>query len=114
MYDRSLRQTLMVWRKESTQDGFGGYDYTYAGLIACRYEAHQKMVVNAKGKEILSYARIFVKEDVAVDDFVLLNTDGEDSTAKANGEAFKVIHFIKNTGIKNRSIERILYLGGNV
>lgn len=114
MYERSLLQWLMVWKKQTTQDGFGGFAYSYYGMIECRYEAHQKMVTNNKGKEVLSYARVYIKEDLKVDDFVLLKETVENPNAKDDGDAYRIVHFVKNTGIKNKAIERIIYLGSNV
>ena len=58
-----LHQKAVYWASP-TKDGYGGYTWNDPIEINCRWEDICKVIMDARGKEIISTAKVFVSQDL--------------------------------------------------
>jgi len=73
-------QSMWYWaQSEIIPDGMGGAAYGLPVLVKCRWDGKVQLVLDNKGKEVVSQAEIMVLQEMYPGDRVLLSTPGEDT-----------------------------------
>lgn len=107
---RNLKQDITVWNQAADKDNFGNLTYSSPRTIKGRWEENDNLTITLDGREITSQAVVFLKEDVAVGDYLFLGTDSSlfpDSVS----DAFEVKSFKKTPSLRNsKQFERMAVL----
>lgn len=110
---RTCKQTAVYWANP-VKNGWGGYDYDDPVEISCRWEEKTEVVsrvggAGKRGEELVSFAQIFVTEDVVeegylflgdLDDLADLSSSADDNPEGIDG-AYKIIKFEKIPGLRS-------------
>jgi len=70
---RMRKQTAVYWAA-ATNDGRGGFTFTTAVQINCRWQDVQEMFVDFEGREIMSTAKVFPDRVLLNDSYLWLGT----------------------------------------
>ncbi len=103
-----LRQKITYWRKTGV-DGFNEESYAAPVTLDARWEDKSSVVLNTDGQEVISNSRVFLAQDIIVDDYLMLGI----STAtdpRAVNEAFRVINYRKTPDLTATNFERKAFL----
>lgn len=108
------KQTAVYW-PSPTADGYGGYDYGTAVEIDCRWEWRQKVILDRAGKEKISRAVVYVKQDLDLQGFLYLGSLDDLTTEQRSDpmkvdDAFEIIEFKKIPGINAKQHLRAAYV----
>lgn len=71
MIDSYLNQSATL--KRPTAMTAGGEQTFSTEFIKCRFEHHHRLIVNAKGEQVVSEARIFTRTEVRIGDVIAYN-----------------------------------------
>jgi len=69
--DKVCVQTACYWGSP-VEDGYGGYTYTTAIEIKCRWDDVSEKITNQKGNEIISNAQLLITQDLNEEGFLWL------------------------------------------
>ncbi len=98
--DKVAVQTAVYWGAPSP-NGTGGYTYSTAVEINCRWDDSTEMIKTSDGKEVISRAEVTLVQDVDEGGFLYLGTLDDLTEAqrvnplKVSG-AFEILRFDKN------------------
>lgn len=98
---RNLRETITVWTVAST-DVYDKPTYTRS-TVKGRWEDKQVKTIDVNGKEIVSYALVFVDTDVIIGSYLYQGTSTATSPVSGSRE---VANFAKIPSIKGTQYER--------
>ncbi len=101
---RHLREDVTHWTNQGS-DGYGGQSWSAPAPLKGRWEDHVELVVQPGGKEEVSQARIYLSADVVTGDYLALgvHTDADPTTVDG---AWRVLHYMRNTDLRNLNTER--------
>lgn len=103
-----LTQVLTVWRATGI-DGFNKPSFSAPEQLNCRWEERSEKIQAGDGTEILSRARVFVSEDVALGDYFALGVYEETDPISTPG-AWRIRDFRKTPSLDGLSFERKAFL----
>lgn len=109
---RTCTQTAVYW-STPVKDGWGGYTHDDPVEIACRWEEKTEVIsrigAGKKGEELVSFAQIFVTEDVVEEGYLFLGSfddladetsSGDDDPENIDG-AYKIVKFEKIPALRS-------------
>lgn len=105
------KQDATKWTAAS--DGFGGWTFTAPKALKVRWEEKAVLFRDQSGEEVISSARVFLGEDVAVNDWLFLgiSTAANPTVIPASsGVAYQVRQFEKLPNLRNLQHQRIAFL----
>jgi len=93
-------QTAVYWGTP-TPDGYGGFTFADPIEVKCRWDDKTQMVVDFKGKEVVSKAQLIVLDDLDLQGLLYLGSlDDLDSTEETDPStvegAYEIIRIEKN------------------
>ncbi len=106
-----LKQNATKWT--ATPNGFGGWTFSTPKALKCRWEDRAVLFRDQSGEEVTSTAKVFLVEDVEVNDWLFLGTSVvTDPTAipVVDGVAYQVRQFEKLPNLRNLEQQRIAFL----
>lgn len=104
--DKYLTDTITLWTQGGL-DNFGMPGSWTSSEIEGRWEEKQSLVKDANGEQVVSSAKVFLKQDVSEGDYLF---HGSDASSAPPNTSSKVIAFAKTPSIGNDSYERIAFL----
>jgi hypothetical protein len=104
-----LKQIATYWRATGI-DGFGEKTYSAPVQIKCRWEERSEFIRTADGNQVPSRARVFLEDDVALDDYLMLGKSTETDPRKLDNIAFQVMDFRKIPSLDATDFERLALL----
>lgn len=108
-------QTAVYWANP-VRDGSGGYTYDAPIEVSCRWDIKQKLVLDRDGKEVVSQAKVFVTQDMDVEEILYFGgltdlTAAQKANPKLIDDAFEIITFEKVSQIfETNDFYRAVYL----
>ena len=110
---RTMLTHKCVYWSTPVPDGFGGYTFTNAIELNCRWEDVNERFVSDDNTENISQAKVYVDEDVEVGGYVMLASVG-DITVTDNpeslSEAYKIKRFDKLPTLNGKKYLRTIFI----
>lgn len=103
-----LNQVCTLWVSTGT-DGYNKPSFDAPVQITVRWEEKSEKIQMDDGVEVLSRARVFLAQDVALGDYLFLGTSIETDPMEVLG-AYRVKDFRKTPSLDGLSFERKAYL----
>ena len=107
-------QTAVYWGTP-VSDGSGGFTYADAVEISCRWDDIQELIIDNKGREIMSVAKLIVTQDLDQQGWLYLGTlDDLDSAPQplSSSGAYPIARITKIPELKSTTkFIRRIYLG---
>lgn len=103
-----LTQECTLWVSTGT-DGYNQPSFAAPVQIICRWEEKTEKIQGDDGVEVLSRARVFLAQDVALGDYLVLGTSAGADPREVPG-AYRVKDFRKTPSLDGLSHERKAYL----
>ncbi len=99
-----LRQEITYWKKTGV-DGFNEESYAAPVTLKARWEDRSTVVLNNLGQEVISNSRVYLAQDVIVDDYLMLGISTATDPRKIDA-ANRVINFRKVPDLTATNFER--------
>ena len=99
-----LRQKITYWKKTGV-DGYNEESYAAPVTLKARWEDRSSVVLNNFGVEVISMSRVYLAQDVIVDDYLMNGISTATDPRKIN-EAFRVLNFRKVPDLTATNFER--------
>ena len=106
---RLLREDVTFWANEGS-NGVGGFTFAAPVILKGRWEDKTELIRDATGREVVSASRVFLKDDVEMEDYLArgdLTTTTDPTTLAA---AFRVRRFDRITDLRNINTLRRAFL----
>jgi len=101
--ERNLNQTAVYWGSP-TDDGYGGYTFADPVEIDCRWVSANELIIANNGEQIVTRAKVQVKQDLDIDGYLYLgelddlSSSEEDDPTTVDG-AYRIRKFDKTPTI---------------
>ncbi len=99
-----LKQKITYWKKTGV-DGFNEESYAAPVTLNARWEDRSSVVLNNLGVEVISMSRVYLAQDVTVDDYLMLGLSTAPDPKKIDA-ANRVINFRKVPDLTATNFER--------
>lgn len=103
-----LNQVCTYWQRTGV-DGFNQPSFAAPVTIVCRWEDRSQRIQNDEGVDVMSKARVFLAQDIAVGDYLALGLYAG-ANPRTVADAHIVLQFAKIPGIYAEAFERKAYL----
>lgn len=109
---RLLKQTIVYWANP-VNDGFGGMTFDEPVEILSRWEDRQEKFIGFDGEEHISKAVVYLHQDVALGEYVMLGTLNDLGSFKIPQDeetARRIMGFSKIPSTRNNDYLRKIWL----
>ena len=94
-----------TWWAKGAPDGFGGFAFATPVALKVRWEERTELATDEEGNEFVARSRIYLPQDVEVDDYLFLGTSTVSDPRTVEG-AHRVRDFRKIPDLFNNDAER--------
>ncbi len=102
------KQKATYWAKGAS-DGFGGYTFVAPVSLDVRWEEKNELVINDKGEQVVSHARVFVDRDLDMEGYLLLGASTTADPRTVDG-TYRILEIRKTPGLDGVTFERKVFL----
>jgi len=92
---KSLKQTCVYWSTPAA-DGYGGYSFSDAVELSCRWEDRMELFINPQGKEERSQAVVYLDQDVDLGGYLYLGELDDFSSSAPDPQEVSGVKEIKS------------------